>query len=158
MRGQLYKCPNRDCGREFRIMRPLSAPNPVCICGSGMKRPYQKPIVRMHPAPPNSGVSVGYSPCRERRPMSKVSLAILLLTAAAMAVACGSVDPSFTPPPVRGQYEMVAASDTTPGAVTLVEVNFTQSGVTLSAAKDSVVVIQATQSSGAPLTLNRFGG
>jgi hypothetical protein len=89
--------------------------------------------------------------------MRRLFLFISLLSVASMAAACGTAN-GFTPAVVQGQYEIVAASNTTPGAITLIEANFTQTGETLSAAKNSVVVIQATQLSGLPLTIDRFGG
>ena len=89
--------------------------------------------------------------------MKRLNLFLSLLIIGFIDASCGTVDPAFTPPVVQGQYEFIAASDTTPGEITLIEVNFTPTGKTVSAAKSSVVVIQATRSN-LPLVLNRFGG
>jgi hypothetical protein len=51
---------------------------------------------------------------------------------------------SFTAVNVQGQYEVQANSSTTPGAVTLIEANFTQTDTDVFAQKGSVVVIGGT--------------
>ncbi|HZV60546.1 MAG TPA: hypothetical protein VFF42_09400 [Candidatus Eremiobacteraceae bacterium] len=57
--GQLYKCPDRDCGQEVRVAMSLSDPNPVCICGTGTKRPYKKPVMRVSSAPLDQVYQIG---------------------------------------------------------------------------------------------------
>ncbi|HXM98488.1 MAG TPA: hypothetical protein VN982_08450 [Candidatus Dormibacteraeota bacterium] len=89
--------------------------------------------------------------------MKRINFFLLLLITVFINISCGTVGPGFTPPVVQGQYEIIAASNASPGEITLIEVNFTQISEVVSAAKNSVVVIQATQSN-LPLTLNRFGG
>jgi len=90
--------------------------------------------------------------------VSKAFLAISLLTTAGIAASCGTVDPGFSPPVLRGQYEMVAASTVSPGSLVLVEVNFTQTGASVVANKSNVVLIQADQPPSLPMVLSRFGG
>jgi hypothetical protein len=51
---------------------------------------------------------------------------------------------SFTPVTIQGQYEVEAQSTAAPGAVSLIEVNFTQNGTDVFASKGSVVVIDGT--------------
>jgi hypothetical protein len=47
--GQVFRCQNRDCGCEIRVLRSsVSARgNPLCCCGAEMKRPYRKPTFRL---------------------------------------------------------------------------------------------------------------
>jgi hypothetical protein len=46
--GQVYRCVNRECGREVRLdtVPAEHGPNPKCSCGAAMKKPYNKPILR----------------------------------------------------------------------------------------------------------------
>ena len=46
--GQVYRCQNRDCGCEVRVIKPSieSNSNPRCSCGAEMKKPYNKPVLR----------------------------------------------------------------------------------------------------------------
>jgi hypothetical protein len=53
----------------------------------------------------------------------------------------GTATPSFTPVTIQGQYEVEAKSSATPGAVSLIEANFTQTGTDLFASKGNVVLI-----------------
>ncbi len=45
---QAYRCQNRDCGCEVRVIKPSieSKSNPRCSCGAEMKKPYNKPVLR----------------------------------------------------------------------------------------------------------------
>jgi hypothetical protein len=47
--GHIYRCQNRDCGCEVNVIKPSieSTSNPRCSCGAEMKKPYEKPVVRM---------------------------------------------------------------------------------------------------------------
>jgi hypothetical protein len=47
--GQIYRCLNRDCGCEIKVIRSSieSNANPRCCCGAEMKKPYKKPALRM---------------------------------------------------------------------------------------------------------------
>jgi hypothetical protein len=46
--GQVYRCQNRDCGCEVRVIKPSieSNSNPRCSCGAEMKKPYNKPVLQ----------------------------------------------------------------------------------------------------------------
>jgi len=46
--GQAYRCQNRDCGCEVRVIKRSieSNLNPRCCCGAEMKKPYSKPVLR----------------------------------------------------------------------------------------------------------------
>jgi hypothetical protein len=46
--GQMYRCQNRDCGCEVTVIKPSieSNANPRCCCGSEMKKPYSKAVLR----------------------------------------------------------------------------------------------------------------
>lgn len=46
--GQIFRCQNRDCGCEVRVLRTSmnAHGNPRCCCGAGMKKPYRKPAFR----------------------------------------------------------------------------------------------------------------
>ena len=46
--GQVFRCQNRDCGREISVLqRSIEAQaNPRCSCGSEMKKPYVTPACR----------------------------------------------------------------------------------------------------------------
>ncbi len=46
--GQVYRCQNRDCGCEVRVIKPSieSNSNPRCSCGAEMKKPYKTPVLR----------------------------------------------------------------------------------------------------------------
>jgi hypothetical protein len=59
----------------------------------------------------------------------------------------GGGSSSFTPVNIQGQYEVQANSSVTPGAVSLIEVNFTQTDTSVFAPKGSVVVIDGTLNS-----------
>jgi hypothetical protein len=87
-------------------------------------------------------------------------LSISLVTIALTAAACGGFvtpPPKFTPAVVQGQYEIVAASNVTPGGVALIELNFTQTGVQVFAGSSSVLVIQGTQQPSSVFTPNSLG-
>ena len=45
---QAYRCQNRDCGCEVRVIKPSieSNSNPRCSCGAEMKKPYNKPVLQ----------------------------------------------------------------------------------------------------------------
>ena len=46
--GQIFRCQNRDCGCEIRVLRTSmnARTNPRCCCGAEMKKPYRKPAFR----------------------------------------------------------------------------------------------------------------
>jgi hypothetical protein len=46
--GQVYRCQNRKCGSEVKVLRPSiqARANPRCCCGAEMKKPYRKPALR----------------------------------------------------------------------------------------------------------------
>ena len=46
--GHVYRCRNRDCGREIKVTKSSieSTSKPRCSCGAEMKRPYEKPVLR----------------------------------------------------------------------------------------------------------------
>ncbi len=46
--GQIYRCQNRDCGCEIKVMKSSIDSNsrPRCCCGAEMKKPYKKPVFR----------------------------------------------------------------------------------------------------------------
>jgi hypothetical protein len=46
--GQVYRCQNRNCACEIKVLRPScdARANPRCCCGEEMKKPYRKPAVR----------------------------------------------------------------------------------------------------------------
>jgi hypothetical protein len=45
---QVYRCQNRDCGCEVRVIKPSieSNSNPRCSCSAEMKKPYKEPVLR----------------------------------------------------------------------------------------------------------------
>jgi hypothetical protein len=47
--GQVYRCQNRHCGCEITVVKPSTQANanPRCCCGSEMKKPYTKPVLRI---------------------------------------------------------------------------------------------------------------
>jgi hypothetical protein len=47
--GQIYRCQNRNCAREIKLLRTSTdaRANPRCCCGAEMKRPYPKPAMRI---------------------------------------------------------------------------------------------------------------
>jgi predicted nucleic acid-binding Zn ribbon protein len=47
--GRVYRCQNRSCGCEIKVVKPSvhAASNPRCSCGAEMKKPYTKPAVRV---------------------------------------------------------------------------------------------------------------
>jgi hypothetical protein len=47
--GQIYRCQNLHCGCEIRVVKASieAKSNPRCCCGSEMKKPYTKPVLRM---------------------------------------------------------------------------------------------------------------
>jgi hypothetical protein len=65
--------------------------------------------------------------------------------------------PPLTPVNISGQYEVLVVSSSVPTAASLVEVNFTQTGTDVFAAKPSVLMIQGTIDGGM-ITLNGPGG
>ncbi len=40
--GQVYRCQNHHCGCEITVVKPSTQTNanPMCCCGSEMKKPY----------------------------------------------------------------------------------------------------------------------
>jgi hypothetical protein len=86
-----------------------------------------------------------------------------LLLALSLSVGCGggssgtSNNQQFTPVNIQGQYEVVVASSSSPTAVSLIETNFTQTGTSVFASKQNVVVIEGTNGS-TGITLNNLGG
>ena len=54
--GHVYRCQNRDCGCEVKVIKPSieSTSNPRCSCGAEMKKPYERPVAR----PLNPGVEL----------------------------------------------------------------------------------------------------
>jgi hypothetical protein len=85
-----------------------------------------------------------------------------LVLVSSFSIGCGggsgtSNNQQFTPANIQGQYEVVAASNSNPTAVSLIEANFTQSGTNVFASKQNVVIIQGTKSSSG-ITLNGVGG
>jgi hypothetical protein len=97
--------------------------------------------------------------------MSKFFFCGSVVSVCFVLVACGGGSsstptppgPSFTASNVQGQYEVLAQSSVTPGAVLLVEANFTQTGNDAFAGKPSVVLIQGTQDS-TGITPTSLGG
>lgn len=57
--GQIYRCKNRACGCEVKVikMSTEATRNPRCCCGAEMKKPYSSPVLRELP----STVRVGHS-------------------------------------------------------------------------------------------------
>jgi hypothetical protein len=108
-------------------------------------------------------------PAKSKKPdgdsVHKPCLCTLLL-ALIFSVGCGGGSsgssgtsnnpPPFTPANIQGQYEVIAASSSNPTAVSLIETNFTQTGNSVFAGQQSVVIIQGTQGNG--ITLNSLGG
>jgi hypothetical protein len=47
--GQIYRCQNRTCSCEIKVLRTslLALANPRCCCGAEMKKPYRKPALRI---------------------------------------------------------------------------------------------------------------
>jgi predicted nucleic acid-binding Zn ribbon protein len=47
-RGRIYICQNRDCGCEVTVVKESieENANPMCCCGTEMKKLYEKPTVR----------------------------------------------------------------------------------------------------------------
>jgi hypothetical protein len=58
--GQVFRCQNRDCRCEVKVIEPSieSTSNPRCCCGAEMKKPYSKPVLRAL----NSDIEVHASP------------------------------------------------------------------------------------------------
>lgn len=46
--GQVYRCQNRRCGCEIKVIKSSveSNSNPRCSCGAEMKKPWSKPVLR----------------------------------------------------------------------------------------------------------------
>jgi hypothetical protein len=46
--GPVYRCQNRDCRCEIKVIRRSieANANPRCCCGSEMKKPYSEPVLR----------------------------------------------------------------------------------------------------------------
>jgi len=93
----------------------------------------------------------------------KPCLCALLLTLG-FSVGCGggggsrtTSPPQFTPASIQGQYEVIVTSSSSPTAVSLIEANFTQTGASVFASKQNVVVIEGTQGS-TGIALNSLGG
>ena len=50
--GRVYRCQNRNCGREVKVIKSSieSTWKPRCSCGAEMKGPYETPVLRtLHP-------------------------------------------------------------------------------------------------------------
>jgi hypothetical protein len=47
--GQVYRCQNLHCRCEIKVVKTSieANSNPRCCCGSEMKKPYTKPVVRI---------------------------------------------------------------------------------------------------------------
>jgi hypothetical protein len=45
---QVFRCQNRDCGREISVLQTSieTQANPRCSCGGEMKKPYVTPACR----------------------------------------------------------------------------------------------------------------
>lgn len=56
--GQIYRCQNRACGCEVKVIKVSAdaARNPRCCCGAEMKKPYSRPVLRELP----SSIGVGH--------------------------------------------------------------------------------------------------
>ena len=46
--SQVLRCQNRNCGCEVRVIKSSIAgsSNPLCCCGTVMKKPYQPPVLQ----------------------------------------------------------------------------------------------------------------
>jgi len=44
--NDMLRCQNRNCGCEVRVMKGSSdgSSNPLCCCGTKMKKPYAAPV------------------------------------------------------------------------------------------------------------------
>lgn len=51
LKGQTYRCQNRQCGAEIVIAEQSieGETNPRCCCGTEMKKPYSPPVLRRLP-------------------------------------------------------------------------------------------------------------
>lgn len=52
--GQVYRCQNRQCGAEVKVISGSveGGANPRCCCGAEMKKPYTTPTLkRLDPTP-----------------------------------------------------------------------------------------------------------
>ena len=47
--GQVYRCLNPICAAEIKVVRtPIDGDfTPKCCCGSDMKKPYLKPVLKI---------------------------------------------------------------------------------------------------------------
>jgi hypothetical protein len=47
--GQVYRCQNRNCACEIKVLRTSIGAgfNPRCGCGAEMLKPYRKPTMRI---------------------------------------------------------------------------------------------------------------
>ena len=47
--GQHYRCQNPECRAEIEVTKDSieGISNPICCCGTPMKRPYSKPVLRV---------------------------------------------------------------------------------------------------------------
>ncbi len=45
---QIFRCQNRSCGCEVRVIKSAieGSSNPRCCCGGEMKKPYTAPVLR----------------------------------------------------------------------------------------------------------------
>ncbi len=48
-KGQRYRCLNPECRAEIEVTKDSAegVSNPRCCCGSEMKKPYTKPVLKM---------------------------------------------------------------------------------------------------------------
>jgi len=46
--NQIFRCQNRSCGCEIRVIKSAieGNSNPRCCCGGEMKKPYMAPVLR----------------------------------------------------------------------------------------------------------------
>jgi hypothetical protein len=93
--------------------------------------------------------------------LGAASIALLVLTGCGGGGSGGASIPTggttITPATISGQYEAIATSSSSPNSVALIEANFTETGTNVFSGKQSVVIIQGTQTSNG-ITLNGLGG
>jgi hypothetical protein len=63
--GQVYRCQNRDCGCEVKVIKPSieSNSNPRCSCGAVMKKPYKEPV--LHTLDPDIEILASFETARQ---------------------------------------------------------------------------------------------
>jgi hypothetical protein len=47
-KGQIYRCQNPECRAEIEVVKDSieAVSNPLCCCGSEMKKAYARPVFR----------------------------------------------------------------------------------------------------------------